>query len=95
MELFAKDDSFKEYEKYKKLREEFKDANVEMTDTIDLKTSDPKNINYSEVHINIYEQVGLGKDWRVEKSQKSSELKKLLLDLMPCLKDLTLIRTKA
>ena len=47
-----------------------------MTDTVDLKTSDSKNINYSEIHINIYQQVGLGKDWRVEKSQKSSELEK-------------------
>ncbi|MBK8397229.1 MAG: hypothetical protein IPL26_18590 [Leptospiraceae bacterium] len=48
MELFSKDDSFKEYKNFKDAREDFKDANSEMTDTIDLKTSDAKNINYAE-----------------------------------------------
>lgn len=74
MELFSKDDSFKEYKNFKKAREDFKDANAEMTDAIDLKTSDAKNVNYAEVHTNVYENVGLGKDWRVEKSKNTNEL---------------------
>jgi len=74
MELFSKDDSFKDYKNFKKAREEFKDANAEMTDTIDLKTSDAKNINYAEVHTSIYENIGLGKDWRVDKSKIVNEL---------------------
>ena len=40
-----------------------------MTDTIDLKTSDAKNVNYAEIHTSIYQNVGLGKDWRVEKNK--------------------------
>ncbi len=74
MELFSKDDSFKEYKHFKKAREDFKDANTEMTDTIDLKTSDAKNVNYAEVHTNIYESVGLGKNWRVDKNKNTDEL---------------------
>lgn len=74
MELFSKDDSFKEYEQFKKARQDFKEANAEMTDTIDLKTSDAKNVNYAEVHTNIYENIGLGKDWRVDKNKIANEL---------------------
>ena len=53
MGLFSKDESFKEYEQFKKARQDFKEANAEMTDTIDLKTSDAKNVNYAEIHTSI------------------------------------------
>ncbi len=74
MGLFSKDESFKEYEQFKKARQDFKEANAEMTDTIDLKTSDAKNVNYAEIHTSIYQNVGLGKDWRVGKNKNADEL---------------------
>lgn len=74
MSLFSNEKSLQEYEKYKKAREEFRDANSEMTDTLDLKTIDSKKIDYAKVHISVYDKVGLGKEWRIEKSQNSLEI---------------------
>ena len=50
MELFSKDDSLKNMSNLKKRGQDFKEANAEMTDTIDLKTSDAKNVNYGSAY---------------------------------------------
>lgn len=71
MDLFAGDDSYVEYKKFIQAREGFRESNLEMTDKIKIKTRDHKNVDYSEVHISIYENSGLGKEWRVEKEKKS------------------------
>lgn len=76
MELFEKDSQFQDYKKYKQAREDFTEANNEMTDSIDLKTVDPKEINYAEVHTSIYQEVGLRKEWRVDKSKNYEEIEK-------------------
>ena len=73
MELFKKDKS-SEYYKYKEAREKFTEENVEMKITLNQKVSDPKNIQYDKVHVTIYDQVGLGEDWRVEQSLASDEI---------------------
>ncbi|MBP6739689.1 MAG: hypothetical protein KA146_06845 [Leptospiraceae bacterium] len=74
MELFKKDKSSEEYYKYKEAREKFTEENVEMKITLNQKVSDPKNIQYDKVHITIYDQVGLGEDWRVEQSLAANEI---------------------
>ena len=74
MELFKKDKSSEEYYKYKEAREKFTEENVEMKITLNQKVSDPKNIQYNKVHVTIYDQVGLGEDWRVEQSLASDEI---------------------
>ena len=74
MELFKKDKSSEEYYKYKEAREKFTEENVEMKITLNQKVNDSKNIQYDKVHITIYDQLGLGEDWRVEQSLVSDEV---------------------
>jgi len=74
MELFKKDKSSEEYYKYKEAREKFTEENVDMKVTLNQKVNDSKNIQYDKVHITIYDQVGLGEDWRVEHSLVSEEV---------------------
>ena len=38
MDLFAKDETFKEYQDFQKARNEFRETNIEMTDTIKIKS---------------------------------------------------------
>lgn len=45
-----------------------------MTDLIHTKTIDVENVNYAKVHTTIYENVGLGKNWRVDKSNSAKEI---------------------
>ena len=50
-----------------------------MRNVIHQKTSDPENIRYDKIHVEIYSGVGLGKDWRIEQCQESNEIQKVLL----------------
>lgn len=78
MELFDRDDFLtddaKEEEKFKQARKRFTKRNKDMTDRIDKKVIDNKNVDYGKVHVEIYDGVGLGKKWRVNKSKDSAEL---------------------
>ncbi len=69
MELFPKSNKAQEFDEARKA---FTDTNNKMTDMINSKTIDPDNINYAKVHTTIYENVGLGKSWRVDKSESPS-----------------------
>lgn len=91
MELFNKNDKeAKDYYEFKEAREKFTERNNEMTETIKDKTIDPKNVDFGQAHVNIYEGVGLGKDWRVDQSESSEEInqaslgfKKVSVNLQP------------
>ncbi|MCB1157096.1 MAG: hypothetical protein H7A25_09455 [Leptospiraceae bacterium] len=74
MELFSDDKAYKEYKDFKIARDNFRESNREMTDQIDVKARDKENVNYTEVHLNIYENVGLGREWRVEKEKNPEGL---------------------
>ena len=71
MELFPKNN---EAEKFDHARKTFTNTNNKMTDMINSKTIDKDNINYAKVHTTIYENVGLGKNWRVDKSDNANEI---------------------
>lgn len=73
MELYPKSNEAKEYDK---ARKEFTDTNNKMTDIIHSKTIDTDNINYAKVHTTIYENIGLWKNWRVDKSESTNEIYK-------------------
>ncbi|MEM7183317.1 MAG: hypothetical protein AAF518_20560 [Spirochaetota bacterium] len=83
MDLFNKEDFIPEEakreierKKYNKARRKFSKQENKMVATINEKTKDPENINYGKVHIEIYNEVGLGKEWRVGKSKNSNEIEK-------------------
>ncbi|MBK8393689.1 MAG: hypothetical protein IPL26_00340 [Leptospiraceae bacterium] len=61
-----------------------------MTGTIKDKTIDSENVDFAQAHINIYEGVGLGTEWRVDKSESADDInqasqgfKKVSLNLQP------------
>ncbi len=91
MELFSKNDkNAKDYYDFKEAREKFTERNNEMTETIKDKTIDSGNVDFAQAHINIYEGVGLGTDWRVDKSDSANDInqasqgfKKVSLNLQP------------
>ena len=74
MDLFKKDKASEEYYKYKEAREKFTEENVDMKVTLNQKVDNPKNIQYDKVHTTIYDQVGLGNDWRVDNSLVAEEI---------------------
>ena len=74
MDLFKKDKASEEYYKYKEAREKFTEENVDMKVTLNQKVDNPKNIQYDKVHTTIYDQVGLGNDWRVDNSLVADEI---------------------
>lgn len=74
MELFKKDNSADEYYGYKKSRENFTKSNNKMTRTIKDRVIDDQNVNYSEVHTEIYKEIGLGVGWSIEKNMDAEEI---------------------
>ena len=78
MELFDRNQYLTPEEKqkraFKQIRELFRKKNHEMTDTIKEKTSDIENIDYSQVHLSIYQGKNLGKEWRVDSAKRASEI---------------------
>lgn len=86
MDLFNRDDYLTEegkkknkQEEVKKARKRFTKTNNEMTEQIDEKVIDSDKI-YDKAHIEIYDGVGLGRDWRVGKGKDKYKNSKEELD---------------
>ncbi len=76
MENLFKDADAVNYYQMKDARKQFSDSNKNMKSSIHEKTLDPENVNYDHVNLEVYHGVGLGKNWRVGKSETVEELQK-------------------